>query len=173
MNEFGQTGPLPPDSDIEAAKNRRVWIITTLITAVAAVIVALIGSFWPHARGSEPPAPAATLPLQVTCTLSQWNLRPGLTLRLTYHINSPVARQVGLGAGLYDNRGRDHSNGDGDIDDITVPKGRSSLSRPVVIPANLPASTYELDAEIWPPDEVGKNGVNDLTDASCTFFHVS
>jgi hypothetical protein len=95
-----------------------------------------------------------------------------MTVQLTYHIGAPSTRQVGLGAGLYDEQGTDRSNGDGDVSDVTLQQGQSSPSRPVAIPANLPAGKYELDAEIWPPNEIGKNHVNDFIDAPCTYFRV-
>jgi hypothetical protein len=83
-----------------------------------------------------------------------------------------VMRQVGLGAGVYDEQGNDQSNGDGDVSDTTLQEGQSDPSRPVTIPTGLPAGTYEIDAEIWPANEIGKNGVNDLTDAVCGSFKV-
>jgi hypothetical protein len=75
-----------------------------------------------------------------------------------------------LGAGLYDEKGNDHSNGDGDVSSFTLKQGNSSPSRPVTIPAHLPPGKYELDAEIWPANAVGQNGINDLTDATCGYF---
>lgn len=95
-----------------------------------------------------------------------------MTFQMTYevHSNEPVA--VGLGAALYDNQGTDHSTGYGDIDSILLPSGQSSKTRPVLIPSNLPAGRYEVDAEIWPSNKVGKNGANTLADATCTFFKV-
>jgi hypothetical protein len=119
------------------------------------------------------PTPSPTISsMTLTCSLSQKQLRPGMTIMLTYHVNSPVTRQVGLGAGLYDEPGNDHSNGDGDVSDTTLQQGLSSQSRPVTIPANLPAGKYELDAEIWPANEIGQNNVNTLTDAPCAYFSV-
>jgi hypothetical protein len=110
--------------------------------------------------------------MMLTCNLSQKQLRPGMIVQLTYHVNSPVARQVGLGAGLYDEQGTDHSNGDGDVSSITLQQGWNSPSRSVTIPTDLPPGQYELDAEIWPANEIGQNGVNDLVDATCTYFNV-
>jgi hypothetical protein len=95
-----------------------------------------------------------------------------MTVQLTYYVNSPVTRQVGLGAGLYAEQGKDDSNGDGDVDSIVLQQGWSSLSRPVTIPTSLRPGQYELDAEIWPANEIGQNGVNDLADATCTYFNV-
>jgi hypothetical protein len=80
--------------------------------------------------------------------------------------------QVGLSAGLYDEEGNDRSNGDGDISSYTLEEGNSNPSRPVTIPRHLPAGRYEIDAEIWPANEIGQNGINDLTDARCAYFTV-
>ena len=113
------------------------------------------------------------LTITVSCALSQISLRPGMTVQLTYHIHASSATTVGLGAGLYDSQGNDHSTGTGDIDSIAIPAGASIESRPVPIPAGLPPSTYELDAEIWPPNEIGDTGVNDYADATCTLFAVA
>lgn len=95
-----------------------------------------------------------------------------MTVQLTYHIDSSTPRQVGLGAGLYDEQGNDHSNGDGDVSSATIQQGQSSPSRAVIIPANLPPGKYELDAEIWPPNEIGQNNINELVDATCTYFNI-
>lgn len=109
--------------------------------------------------------------MTLTCSLSQRQLWLGMTVQLTYHVDSPVGHEVGLGVGLYDEQRNDHSNGDGDVSSIALQQGRSSLSRPVTIPTNLPPGQYELDAEIWPANEIGQNGVNDLVDATCTYFN--
>ena len=111
-------------------------------------------------------------PITLSCSLSQGQLAPGMTVQLTYHVHSLTTRQVGLGAGLYDDQGNDHSNGDGDVDNTTLPQGQSSPSRPVVIPANLPAGKYEITAEIWPANEIGQDNVNDIIDTTCTHFSV-
>jgi hypothetical protein len=90
----------------------------------------------------------------------------------TYHVDSPITRQVGLNVGLYDAQGNDDSNGDGDVDSIALHQGWNSLSRLAAIPANLQPGQYKLDAEIWPANEIGQNGVNDLIDPTCTYFKV-
>lgn len=106
------------------------------------------------------------------CKLSTEALKPGATFQMTYEIHSNEAVAVGLGAALYDNQGTDHSTGYGDIDSTLLPIGQSSESRPVLIPSGLPAGRYEVDAEIWPNNEVGQNGANTLADATCAFFNV-
>ena len=116
--------------------------------------------------------PATVSSMKLTCSLSQKRLRPGMTVQLTYHVDSPAARQVGLGAGLYDEQGNDDSNGNGDIASMSLQEGWNSPSRPVTIPANLAPGQYELDAEIWPANEIGQDGVNDLIDTTCTYFNV-
>lgn len=122
----------------------------------------------PIPTSPSPSAPQITL----TCTLGHTQIRPGATIDLTYNMNSTATRQVGLGAGLYDEQGNDHSNGDGDISSFTLKQGSGSPSRPVTIPARLPPGRYELDAEIWPANQIGQNGVNDFVDAPCAHFTV-
>jgi hypothetical protein len=91
---------------------------------------------------------------------------------MTYNMTLNHGDTVGLGAGIYDESGNDHSTGDGDIGSIYLPPGPDTKSRPVPIPGNLPPGTYEIDAEIWPPNEVGQNGANTLADATCAYFSV-
>lgn len=117
------------------------------------------------------PTPAASV-MTLACRLNGKKLEPGVTVQLTYKAYSPVTRQVGLGAGLYDEQGNDHSNGDGDVSVFTLKQGQSNPSRPVTIPTNLPPGKYELDAEIWPANKIGQNGVNDIIDATCANFDV-
>jgi hypothetical protein len=122
----------------------------------------------PTPTSSSPLTPQITL----TCTLGRTQIRPGATIELTYNVNSTTTRQVGLGAGLYDEQGNDHSNGDGDISSFTLKQGSGNPSRPVTIPAKLPPGRYELDAEIWPANQIGQNGINDFVDAACARFAV-
>jgi hypothetical protein len=108
----------------------------------------------------------------VKCTLNQTTLRPGITVQLTYEIDTNQPTPAGLGAGLYDNQGKDRSTGYGDINSLSLPAGRSTKSRSVKIPANLAPGKYELDAEVWPANEVGANGANTLADGTCEHFRV-
>jgi hypothetical protein len=107
----------------------------------------------------------------VSCTLSK-SLQPGQTAQLTYHFVSSGGQPIGLGAGLYDSSGNDHSTGHGDIGSYTVMAGRTSRTRPVPIPARLPAGRYELDAELWPANEVGANGIQTIATAACGYLTV-
>jgi hypothetical protein len=91
---------------------------------------------------------------------------------MTYRITSSEDRWVGLGAGLYDDEGTDHSTGDGDQDSVEVRTGSSSTTRPVLIPKNLPRGHYELNGEIWPENRVGAEGAELLREAPCARFVV-
>jgi hypothetical protein len=124
------------------------------------------------ASSPTPTASSPGHPITLNCSLSTGRIRVGMTLKLTYHVYLPAAREVGLGVGLYDEQGNDSSNGDGDVGSIALQPGLNSPSRLVTIPASLPAGKYELDAEVWPPNEIGQNGVNDLVDTQCATFVV-
>jgi hypothetical protein len=116
----------------------------------------------------ESPSPTTPhLQITLTCDLSTKAPMPGMTVQMTYHITSSQQRSVGLGASLYDSQGNDLSTGDGDIDSFLLSAGQTTDSRPLPLPKNIPAGRYEIDAEIWPPNEIGKNGVNTLKDAFC------
>jgi hypothetical protein len=116
--------------------------------------------------------PSPQLTVTASCEVLSGKLVPGVITRITYHINANESFQAGLGAGLYDNAGHDHSTGYGDIDDLTVPKGLTSASRPVLLPQNLPAGYYEITGEIWPANEIGQNGINTYADPTCGYFTV-
>jgi hypothetical protein len=91
---------------------------------------------------------------------------------MTYNVALKEPDTVGLGAAIYDNASTDHSTGYGDVDSIQLHSGQTKESRPVPIPGNLPSGRYEIDAEIWPPNEVGQNGANTIADALCAYFSV-
>jgi hypothetical protein len=63
-----------------------------------------------------------------------------------------------------------YSTGTGDLDVFDLSAGNTIKDRSVPIPANLPAGTYELAAEIWPSNKIGV--ANDLTDATCSSLGV-
>jgi hypothetical protein len=90
----------------------------------------------------------------------------------TYKITSNQAIKVGLGAGVYDSGGTDHSNGTGDMDGYQLVVGTETVTRELVLPSGLSADQYEIDAEIWPNSAIGANGVNVLAEATCGFFKV-
>lgn len=110
--------------------------------------------------------------LNLHCSLNTRALHPGITVTMTYNATLNQADVVGLGAAIYDNSGNDQSTGYGDVDRIQLPSGQSRNSRPLPIPSNLPSGRYEIDAEIWPPSEVGQNGANTIADARCAYFTV-
>jgi len=169
------------------------------VVACGAGIAIFVISFFPALYGgsskqptSSPPTSApATLPvttapqvastpsitpgplhLAVNCALNPAHVHRGITVQLTYEIGLNRPMQAGLGAGLYDNQGNDHSNGYGDIDSVFLPAGNTTKTRPVVIPASLAPGRYELDAEVWPPNKVGANGANTRGSAICSYFRV-
>jgi hypothetical protein len=107
-----------------------------------------------------------------SCKVVSGQRTPGSIIWITYHINASESLQAGLGAGVYDNNGNDHSTGYGDIDDFALPKGLTSVSRPVLLPQDLPASYYEVTGEIWPANEIGQNGFNTYADPTCGYFTV-
>lgn len=90
-----------------------------------------------------------------------------------YKITSNQAIKVGLGAGVYATDKTDYSNGDGDVDAYQLVAGTQSVSRVLVLPSGLSADRYEIDAEIWPANQVGANGVETIADAPCGSFGVS
>jgi hypothetical protein len=143
---------------------RRGGRLALVAGSVALVLLLAIGLVIGHVFG----APVAT---SVGCAISG-SMRPGETVQLTYRFDSSAARQVGLGAGLYSNVGTDKSTGDGDISSYQLAAGKTAKSRPVPIPAHLPPGRYELDAELWPPNEVGQNGSQTITTATCGYLTV-
>jgi hypothetical protein len=131
---------------------------------VSLVLLLVIGLVIGHVFA----APVAT---SVGCSFTG-TMKPGQTVQMTYHFDSSAARQVGLGAGLYNNAGIDNSTGTGDISDYQLSPGKTAKTRPVPIPAHLKPGRYELDAELWPPNEVGQNGVQTITTATCGYMTV-
>jgi hypothetical protein len=117
-------------------------------------------------------APSPQLTVTASCAVVSGKLVPGAIIRITYHINANESFSAGLGAGVYDNAGNDHSTGFGDLSDVALPKGPSSISRPVLLPPKLPASYYEITGEIWPPNEIGTNGKSTIADPTCGYFTV-
>jgi hypothetical protein len=131
----------------------------------AAVAAGLYFGNLAYVRASEP------LLKQVTCGLSTKRLHKGITVELTYKIDANRQAHVGLGAGIYNEEGQDYSTGFGDINSFDLRAGRTVQTRPVLIPANLPPGQYEIDGEIWPPDQVGANGANTYAGPTCGRFN--
>lgn len=125
----------------------------------------------PTVSQSQSTAPGP-LRLSLHCTLKDPVVQAGTTVEMTYDFSSNEKVQVGLGAGLYDDQGASYSDGIGDIDSYLLAAGKSAKTRLVDIPSNLHPGTYELDAEIWPPNKVGADGANTLTEGTCAFFTV-
>jgi hypothetical protein len=131
-------------------------------------LAALIAVLVPLIRDNPPP-PSTTQTtrkpsISVTCS-GPSNLRPGQRITLVYEIDATEPMTVGLGAGFRDDAG-DHATGDGDRDSVEIPAGRSTQSRPFTVP-NVPAGQYELIAEIWPRNEIGREGVETLAEHTC------
>lgn len=121
----------------------------------------------------SPTAMASTssaLNISVTCALPG-QPHEGQTTTATYTITSNQSVKVGIGAGVYDSQGNDQSNGDGDIDAYQLVAGTQTVTRDLVLPSSLAAGRYEIDAEIWPANEIGADGVDTLADAVCGSFN--
>jgi len=110
--------------------------------------------------------------LTVTCS-AHGRPVPGETITLTYNIDTNERMQVGLGAGLYDENRNDQSTGFGDVDQLQLPAGQTSGSRLVEIPNGLPSGRYELTLELWPPNEIGKQGVETFADPTCGLINIT
>jgi len=126
----------------------------------------------PSATTSALPSPTQPLNISVVCKLPP-AVHKGEQTTATYVITSNQAVKVGIGAGVYDSGGTDHSNGDGDMDGYQLKAGTQSVTRKLILPSSLQADQYEIDAEIWPSGEIGANGANTLAEATCGYFNVS
>lgn len=164
---FGAIWPMKArtDSQKKRAKARRTSI---RVASVAGVIA--VGAASALAAGAV--APEAPAPITLTCSLNSAHPRPGMTVTLTYTIQSRQPMQVGLGAGIYDYQRNDSSTGTGDIDSFQLVQGDNTKTRIVPIPKDLPSGTYELTAEVWPPNKVGADGAETLADTPCATFSV-
>lgn len=109
--------------------------------------------------------------ISVTCEAPP-RIRPGELIGLTYSIDATAAVDVGLGAGLYDEQGTDHSTGTGDVDNLPVAAGFKRVSRPFKVPADLKPGSYELTAEVWPANKIGDEGVETLADSHCALVTI-
>jgi hypothetical protein len=135
-----------------------VWGVIALIigTTIAGLVLLIVES---------PSSPKARI--AVVCEGPR-SMKPGEVVILTYTISSSVARDVGLGAGLYDEAGDDHSTGFGDVDSLRIEKSpRNIAKRQFEIPAKLSAGRYEVQAEIWPANEVGVDPANTFAEGQC------
>jgi hypothetical protein len=122
-----------------------------------------------------PTTPPITSPpslnISVTCKLPG-PVREGQQTSAAYTITSNQSVKVGLGAAVYDSAGTDHSNGDGDVDEYRLVAGTQTVTRDLVLPSGLPADRYEVDAEIWPANEIGADNAEALADSPCGNFNV-
>ncbi len=164
---FGAIWPMKARTDSQKKRARARRISFTLAGVAGAVAVGAASALVSGAVSPEAPAP-----ITLTCNLNSAHLRPGMTVALTYAIESKQPIQVGLGAGIYDDQRNDYATGTGDIDSIQLVQGDNTKTRIVPIPTDLPSGTYELTAEVWPPNEVGQDGVETLADTPCATFSV-
>jgi hypothetical protein len=127
----------------------------------------------PSASPTVPPPPPPIKPkvVAVACGGPRSATR-GEQFDLTYVLNASRSISVGFGAGFYDNAGNDRSNGDGDIDEKSIPEGISTVNRTFTVPANIPAGSYELTGEIWPANKIGGN-TDTLAESTCATVKVS
>jgi hypothetical protein len=140
-------------------------LIITVLGAGCLALAAWVSHKWPFAKPHHP------VHLTVECDAPS-RLLPGTLVTLAYNIESRSAIDVGLGAGLYDKAGVDRSTGIGDRDSLPLQVGPNRLTRPFEVPRGLPAGRYELDAEIWPANKVGADGVETLADSPCAFVTI-
>jgi hypothetical protein len=120
-------------------------------------------------RTSSPPI--KQLNLSVSCRVPS-GVHEGEQITVVYAITSNKSVKVGLGAGVYDSGGTDHSTGTGDEDRYQLAAGTPTVTRIIALPSGLSSGQYEIDAEIWPSGEIGASRVNVLTEATCGFFKV-
>ena len=86
-------------------------------------------------------------------------VQPGAVIEMTYVLTVvDGTTRVGFGAGVYDDAGYDHSNGDDDRWDEPVQHGTNTLTRFVILRDDLPIGNYTLAGEVW---RAGKIGIGD------------
>lgn len=142
---------------------------STATTTQPGVVIAAPSSSTPGSTSAPTTSTAARV--TVRCGVPA-RLRPGDTITLVYTIDAPAPVTVGLGAGLYDAKKGDHSTGDGDVDAWQLAVGHTTKPRLFDIPADLPPGRYELVAEVWPPNQVGAEGVDVVAEDTCGFVTV-
>jgi len=153
-------------------------VIAAIITGVLALAGVLAGIFLSNHSSASPtppsPSPSEKLNISVACKIPP-GVHSGEQITATYTITSNQEVKVGLGAGVYDSGGTDHSTGTGDQDGYQLRAGTQKVTRIIALPAGLSADQYEIDAEIWPDGRIGANGANGanvLAEATCGTFSV-
>jgi hypothetical protein len=126
----------------------------------------------PKPVSSPIPSPSQKLNISVACKIPR-AVHEGERITAIYSITSNRSVKVGLGAGVYDSGGNDHSTGTGDEDGYQLTVGSQAVTRIIVLPTGLSADQYEIDAEIWPNGDIGATRANVLAEATCGFFNVS
>jgi hypothetical protein len=126
----------------------------------------------PSPEAPAPPPPPPVLTLAVSCTGLEPEMGRGDTFTMTYRIESPEPRRVGLGAALLDAEGDDHADGSGDRASFELPAGTTMFSRPVAVHDDLSRRRYEVVGGLWPENEVASRDAQPLREASCGSFEV-
>ncbi len=156
---------------------RRTVAILGGVTA-ALVAVAMIRPATTDPEHSSVDATGGSLDLSVTCTLDPRTPTPGVTAILTYTITSNSPAAVGMAADIH--RKVDESDADtsyhiglGDVASHQIQAGTNPpISRPIMIPANLPAGDYTVVGEVWPANRIDADAVDTYDDNDCAEFTV-
>jgi len=97
----------------------------------------------------------------------------GSAVTMTYTLTATRPGTVGLGAGVVDENVNDHGVDDsGDRNSYALHAGIQQYTRTLRLPAKLPKGSYDISAEVWPTGQVGKDGVETLTDETCATLTV-
>jgi hypothetical protein len=92
----------------------------------------------------------------------------GVPVEVTYSIKTSRQIAVGLGVGIYDEEGVDHSKGFGDRAYVPLEEGDTAISRPIKVPTDYKVGTCEVVAEVWAGNKIGESGVDTLGEATCS-----
>jgi hypothetical protein len=147
----------------------RQGVIYPLIVSIALGVGGLVTRLthrWPFGREGTPKVSIKCDGLPRKNGVPQKRVRPGEILTLTFHTTAPADAVVGLGGGFYsDDTGHDVYEGYGDDDKYSVKQGTYPDRRDFQIPPGVSPGSYEVVAEIWPKDHIGRGETID--DNSC------
>jgi hypothetical protein len=147
-------------------------LIVVVIGAPLATVATRLTHTWPFRREGTPKVSIKCNGLPRKNGVPQKRVRPGEILTLTFHTTAPAEAVVGLGAALYsDDTGDDVSEGYGDEDKYSVKQGTYPDHRVIRIPPGVSPGSYEVVAEIWPKDHIGRGETID--DNSCGYVMVT
>jgi hypothetical protein len=127
----------------------------------------------PTVRPASTPTTPLPTKLSVQCQMSPASPRQGQTVAITFTIDSPNSRTVGLGVGVYadGSENDDRATGTGNDDEFDLSPRRQVETLNVVLPENQEAGTYEIVAQLYPANRIGKT--NTLAEDTCGFMKVS